>query len=161
MRTYAKSCVRRKSFYSKSELQMLMLSLIMISGGHICVPKQYTNMASPYKVYNGAWNVSANNSETVGHIDLRLGKIVYISVCCNTSFSWLFPLDGFQFIFLCRIYCVTVKRDRLKGLCNLGLKFSIPGFFWVRKFGKYFFGYLDLSKNFWGVLKRIDSAVAA
>ena len=22
----------------------------------------------------------------------------------------------------------------------LGLKFSIPGFFWVRKFGKYFFG---------------------
>ena len=21
-----------------------------------------------------------------------------------------------------------------------GLKFSIPGFFWVRKFGKYFFG---------------------
>ena len=119
MRTYAKSCVRRKSFYSKSELQMLMLSLIMISGGHICVSKLYTNMASPYKVYNGAWNVSANKSETVGHIDLRLGKIVYISVCCNTSFSWLFPLDGFQFIFLCRIYCVTVKRDRLKGLCNL------------------------------------------
>ena len=35
----------------------------------------------------------------MGHIDLRLGKIVYISVCCNTSFSWLFPLDGFQFIF--------------------------------------------------------------
>ena len=117
MRTYAKSCMRRKSFYRKSELQMLMLSLI--SGGHICVSKLYTNMASPYKVYNGAWNVSANNSETVGHIDLRLGKIVYISVCCNTSFSWLFPLDGFQFIFLCRIYCVTVKRDRLKGLCNL------------------------------------------
>ncbi len=23
----------------------------------------------------------------------------------------------------------------------LGLKFSIPGFFWVGKFGKYFFGY--------------------
>ena len=102
MRTYAKSCVRRKSFYRKSELQMLMLSLI--SGGHICVPKQYTNMASPYKVYNGAWNVSANNSETVGHIDLRLGKIVYISVCCNTSFSWLFPLDGFQFIFFCTVF---------------------------------------------------------
>ena len=120
MRTYAKSCLRRKSFYRKSELQMLMLSLIMISGGHICVSKQYTNMASPYKVYNGAWNVSANNSKTVGHIDLRLGKIVYISVCCNTSFSWLFPLDGFQFIFfLYRIYWVTVKRDRFKGLCNL------------------------------------------
>ena len=24
-----------------------------------------------------------------------------------------------------------------------GLKFSIPGFFWVEKFGKYFFGWLD------------------
>ena len=45
MRTYAKSCLRRKSFYSKSELQMLMLSLIMISGGHICVSKLYTNMS--------------------------------------------------------------------------------------------------------------------
>ena len=116
MRTYAKSCVRRKSFYSKSELQMLMLSLI--SGCHICVSKLYTNMASPSKVYNGEWNVSANNSETVGHIDLRR-KIVYISVFCNTSFSWLFPLDGFQFIFLYRIYWVTVKGDRFKGLCNL------------------------------------------
>ena len=27
----------------------------------------------------------------------------------NISFSWLLPLDGFQFIFLCRVYCVTVK----------------------------------------------------
>ena len=27
----------------------------------------------------------------------------------------------------------------------LGLKFSIPGFFWVGKFGKYFFVWLDLS----------------
>ena len=41
-----------------------------------------------------------------------------------------------------------------------GLKFSIPGFFWVRKFGKYFFGYLDLSRDFLGVLKRIGSALA-
>ena len=40
----------------------------------------------------------------------------------------------------------------------LGLKFSIPGFFWVRKFGNYFFGYLDLSRDFLGVLKRIGSA---
>ena len=48
-------------------------------------------------------------SETVGHIDLRFGQIVYISVFCNISFSWLLPLDGFQFIFLRRVYCVTVK----------------------------------------------------
>ena len=37
----------------------------------------------------------------------------------------------------------------------------IEGFFWVRKFGKYFFGYLDLSRDFLGVLKRIGSALAA
>ena len=43
----------------------------------------------------------------------------------------------------------------------LGLKFLIPGFFWVRKFGKYFFGYLDLSRDFLGVLKRIGSDLAA
>ena len=40
----------------------------------------------------GAWNVSANNSETVGHEDLRL-----------------LPLDFFQFIFWRRVYYVTVE----------------------------------------------------
>ena len=30
------------------------------------------------KLFKGALNVSANNSETVGHKDLRFGKIVYI-----------------------------------------------------------------------------------
>ena len=49
------------------------------------------------KLYKGAWNVSANNSETMGHKDLRLGQIVYILVFYNISFSWLLPLDGFQF----------------------------------------------------------------
>ena len=29
----------------------------------------------------------------------------------------------------------------------LGLKFSTPGYFWVRKFGKHFFGWLDLSRE--------------
>ena len=42
-----------------------------------------------------------------------------------------------------------------------GLKFSIPAFLGVQKFGKYFFGYLDLSRDFLGVLKRIGSALAA
>ena len=32
-----------------------------------------------------------------------------------------------------------------------GLKFLIPGFFWGGKFGKYFFGKLDLSRDFFGV----------
>ena len=118
MRTYAKSCVRRKSFYRKSELQMLMLSLI--SGGHICVPKQYTNMASPYKVYNGAWNVSANNSEAVGHIDLRLVKLFIYQSFVTLHFLGFFHWTVFNlFFFLYRIYWVTVKRDRFKGLCNL------------------------------------------
>ena len=54
------------------------------------------------KLYKGAGNVSANNSETVGHKDLRLGQIVYILVFYNISFSWLLSLDGFQFIFLFR-----------------------------------------------------------
>ena len=93
MGTYASSRVKRKSFYRKRELQMFLL----ISGGHIRAPKLNTNVTSPYK---GAWNVSANNSETVGHKDLKLGQIVYILVFYNISFSWLLPLDGFQFIFL-------------------------------------------------------------
>ena len=38
----------------------------------------------------------------MGHKDLRLGKIVYILVFYNISFSWFLPLDGFQFKFLLR-----------------------------------------------------------
>ena len=49
-------------------------------------------------VYKGACNVSANNSETVDHKDLRLEQIVYKLVFCNISFSRLLPLDGFQFV---------------------------------------------------------------
>ena len=45
MRMYARSGVKRKSFYRKSELEMFLL----ISGGHIGAPKRYTNLASPYK----------------------------------------------------------------------------------------------------------------
>ena len=71
------------------------------------------------KLYKGAWNVSANNSETVGHKDLRLGQIVYKLVFYNISFSWLLPLDGFQFIFLLRdsendLYCQLLNDKFLK-----------------------------------------------
>ena len=38
----------------------------------------------------------------MGHIDLRLGQIVYTLVFYNILFSLLLPLDGFQFIFLLR-----------------------------------------------------------
>ena len=53
------------------------------------------------KLYKVAWNILANDSESVGHKDLRLGQIVYIHalVFYNISFSWLRPLDGSQFIF--------------------------------------------------------------
>ena len=54
------------------------------------------------KLYKGAWNVLANNSETVGHKDLRPGQIVYILVFYNILFSLLLPLDDLQFIFLLR-----------------------------------------------------------
>ena len=54
------------------------------------------------KLYKGAWNVSAYNSETVGHKKLRLRQIVYLLVLYNISFSWLLPLHGFQVIFLLR-----------------------------------------------------------
>ena len=57
------------------------------------------------KFYKGAWNLSANDSETVGHKGLRLGQTVHILVFYNNPFSLLLPLDDFQFIFC----CVTVK----------------------------------------------------
>ena len=94
MRTYAGSRVKRENFYRKSELQMFLL----ISGTQNRTPIWRLHT----KLYKDAWNVSANNSETVGHKDLRLGQIVYILVFYNISFSWLPPLDGFQFIFLLR-----------------------------------------------------------
>ena len=59
------------------------------------------------KHYNGAWNVSANNSETVGHIDLRLGQM-YITLL--QSFIFLSSSTGLvSNFFLCHVYCVTVK----------------------------------------------------
>ena len=71
------------------------------------------------KLYKAAWNVSVNNSETVGHKDLRLGQIVYILVFYNISFSWLLPLDGFKCIFFCRVYCVTVKTKNTGHLISI------------------------------------------
>ena len=90
--------MKRKSFYTKIELEMFSL----ISDGHIGGPKLSTIMAS----------LSANNSETVGHKDQRFGQIVYLLVLYNISFSWFLPLDGFKFIFLCRVHWVTVKTKK-------------------------------------------------
>ena len=53
------------------------------------------------KLYNGAWNVSANNSETVGHIDLRLGQLfIYQSIVTFHFlgfFHWTFSNSYFFF----------------------------------------------------------------
>ena len=58
------------------------------------------------------WNVSGNNSETVGYKDLRFGQIVYILVFYNISFSWHLPLDGFQFFAPCLLRTVERKNER-------------------------------------------------
>ena len=96
MHTYASSRLKRKSFYRKSELQMFCWfpAAILADQNGAPIWRLHT------KLCKGAWNVSANNSETVGHKDLKLRRIVYILVFYNISFSWLFPPVGFQFIFL-------------------------------------------------------------
>jgi len=42
----------------------------------------------------------------------------------------------------------------------LGLKFSFLGFFWVGKFGKYLFGWLDLpvSRDLWDYSKQSEDS---
>ena len=42
------------------------------------------------KLYKVAWNVSANNSETVRHTDMRLGEVVYILDFYNIYFLGFF-----------------------------------------------------------------------
>ena len=49
------------------------------------------------------------------------------------------------------------SRFQVTGMIEIffgGLKFSILGFFWVVKFSKYFFGWLHLSREFWGYSKQ-------
>ena len=79
----------------------------------------HQNSAPIWHLHTVAWNVSANNSETVGNKDLRLAENVYKLVFYNISFSWLLPLDGFQFIFLLRdsendLYCQLFNDKFLK-----------------------------------------------
>ena len=67
------------------------------------------------KLCKGAWNVSANNSETVGYKDLQFGQIVCILVFYNISFSWLLPLHGFHFIiFFCAVFIAWQCKRRIK-----------------------------------------------
>ena len=41
------------------------------------------------------------------------------------------------------------------------MKFSIPGCFWVGKCGKYFFGWLDLSRDFLGIQNNLKNCGSA
>ena len=45
----------------------------------------------------------------------------------------------------------------IKGFLG-GLKFSIPGFFGVGKFGKYLFGWFDLSRDFFEYSKQSEDS---
>ena len=72
---------------------LLILAAILVHQDGAPIWRSHT------KLYKGAWNVSANNSETVGHKDLRL---VYILVFYSMSFPWLLSPDDFQFNFLLR-----------------------------------------------------------
>ena len=61
------------------------------------------------KFYKGAWNVSANNSETVGHKDLRLRQIVYMLVSYNIHFLGFFhwTVSNFCAVFIAwHRYCI-------------------------------------------------------
>ena len=99
MRTYASFRVKRKSFKRKSELQMfcwfsaaifwvLRFRDLGASCFGLCFRvlrfRNYPYFAPIWRLhtnlYKGAWNVSANNSETVSQEDLRLVQIVYILV---------------------------------------------------------------------------------
>ena len=91
------------------------------------------------KLDKGSWNVSANNSETVAHKDLRLGQIFYVLVFYNISFSWLLPLP---ILFLLRDSENDLKRFALllkTGFATLDpprgsdkLWILLKGFVWVK-----------------------------
>ena len=53
---------------------------------------------------------------------------------------------------------LRISSDRDDRRIFLGLKVSIPGLFWVGKFGKYFFGWLDLSMDFFWYLKQSEDS---
>ena len=47
-------------------------------------------------------NVSAINSTTECHTDLRLGEVVYVNIFYNITNSWLLSVNGFDFNVLWR-----------------------------------------------------------
>ena len=71
------------------------------------------------KLYKGAWHVSANNSETVGHKDLTLAQIFYILVFYNIHFLAFFHWKVSNLFFCCvpvkTIYNLRVNKKNILG----------------------------------------------
>ena len=113
IRTYASSRVKKRAFIEKvNSWCFCWFATAML------VDHQYG--VSYTKLYKVAWNVSANNSETVGHKDLRLGQIVYILVFYNISFSW-FPI----YFFVAWQWKRSIFRLRLWSPCRRSFPFSL------------------------------------
>ena len=86
MLTYAISRVKRKGFYRKKWTPDVFFKF----PAAILVDQNGTIWSLHTKLYRGVWNVSAKNSETMGHKDLTLGKIVYTLVFYNIHFLGFF-----------------------------------------------------------------------
>ena len=54
---------------------------------------------------------------------------------------------------------LQISSDRDDQRIFMGLKFSIPGLFWVGKFGNFLGGQLDLSRDFFGYSKHLKFVV--
>ena len=96
----------------------------------------------------------------------------YFSIIC--SFSWspfkLYDVlfDAILFALYHRFKAVSLVKAKMGG-CSIRIssdgdderiffsafKFAIPGFFWIGRFSKYFFGWLDLRMDFLGVFRTI------
>ena len=82
----------------------------LFSGHHIGVPRR----APMWRFHTGfskfLRNISTNILSLGKRTDLNLGEVSSFFICHNIAISWLYPLDGFQFIFF---YWVTGKTIRM------------------------------------------------
>ena len=67
------------------------------------------------KLYEGAWNVSANNSEIVDHKDLAFGRIIYILVFYNIHFLGFLHWTVSN-LFFCAVFIAWQWKRRIKHL---------------------------------------------
>ena len=93
---YYSSRVKRKSLYRKSELHICFVDF---RRPYFCTNSGTLIWRPHTRLYKGAWNVSANNSEAVGHKDLILGQIVYMLVFFTFHFLGFFHWTVSNLIF--------------------------------------------------------------